>query len=142
MTNRAKILLVDDVVAILDEEERILKQFSELEIFRAESGAEAVKKVASERPDVVFLDLMLPDLNGEQICRVIKSKPELEDTAVIIVTGRDDQEHLQRAFQAGCDAYVTKPFNGDDLVEKVRILLAEKGIMLGDDSATDDDTGT
>lgn len=133
----AKVVLVDDVQAILDEEVRILAEYPELEVTQCLSGATGLKTIVQEKPDIVFLDLMLPDLNGEQICRVIKSKDELRDTAVVIVTGRDDQEHLQRAFQAGCDAYVTKPFNASDLLEKVRILLSEKGILL--DEADEED---
>jgi len=128
----AKILLVDDVQSILDEEQRILGQYAELELFTSLNGAEALKKVVDERPQIVFLDLVLPDISGEQICRVIKSKPQLQDIAVIIVTGKDDQAQLQRAFEAGCDAYVVKPFDEEDLLGKVRLLLAEKGIMLDD----------
>ena len=141
MSAEATILLVDDVQAILDEEARILGKFPELRVLQCQTGAAAVKTVASEKPDVVFLDLMLPDLNGEQICRVIKSKPELEDTAIIIVTGKEEQEYLQRAFAAGCDAYVTKPFDEADLVDKVKILLAEKGIILDENGNSGDDGG-
>ncbi|RMF16863.1 MAG: response regulator [Candidatus Dadabacteria bacterium] len=137
MTHKATVLLVDDVQSIVDEEARILGQLPGLRILKSLTGASGLQMIVSERPDLVFLDLMLPDLSGEQICRVVKSKPELEQTAIVIVTGRDDQEHLQRAFQAGCDAYVVKPFDPDDLVEKVRIILAEKGIVFEDEPTED-----
>lgn len=130
MTKSAKILLVDDVQAILDEERQILSSVSGLEILECTTGAAAIKAIATQRPEIVFLDLVLPDLSGEQICRAIKAKPELADTAIIIVTAKGDPDQLQRAFEAGCDAYVTKPFEASDLLDKVRILLAEKGIIL------------
>lgn len=133
MTSRAKVLLVDDVQAILDEERRILEAVPALEVLECTTGAAAIKAIATQRPDIVFLDLVLPDLSGEQICRAIKAKPDLADTAIIIVTGKDDPDQLQRAFEVGCDAYVTKPFEASDLLEKVRILLAEKGILLEDE---------
>lgn len=75
---------------------------------------------------------MLPDLSGEQICRVVKAKPDLQDIAVIIVTAKDDPDQLERAFAIGCDAYVTKPFHEEDLMGKVQVLLSEKGIDLED----------
>lgn len=130
----ARVLLVDDVAAILEQEKAILSRIPEVDLSTASMGAEALKKVVDEHPDIVFLDLMLPDLSGEQICRVIKSKDELKDIAVIIVTAKDDPDQLQRAFEIGCDAYVTKPFDESDLIDKVKLLLAEKGIFVDDDA--------
>ncbi len=131
----AKILLVDDVQAILDEEIRVLSKLTGIQIATATTGTAALKYIVDHRPDIVFLDLMLPDLSGEQICRVVKSKPQLEGISVIIVTGKDDPAQIERAFSVGCDAYVTKPFQEEDLLTKVRVLLSEKGIELGDAGA-------
>lgn len=135
MSHKATILVVDDVKSIVEEETRILQALPDVRVLTAATGATGLKLIVQEKPDIVFLDLMLPDLNGEQICRAVKAKPELEHISIIIVTGRGDQEHLQRAFQAGCDAYVVKPFNAKDLLDKVHVLLSEKGIVL-DDPAT------
>lgn len=125
---KAKILLVDDTQPILDQEMRILSRVPGVEIATATTGTAALKHIVTQHPDIVFLDLMLPDLSGEQICRVIKTKPDLQDIAVIIVTAKDDPGQLERAFAIGCDAYVTKPFQEEDLVGKVQVLLSEKGI--------------
>ena len=66
--NKAKILLVDDVAAILDEEERIVKALSpELTVLKVGTGQEAIKTIVAQRPDVVFLDLILPDLHGDAV---------------------------------------------------------------------------
>lgn len=134
MDYKAKIVLVDDVKAIIEEEERILQALPGIQILKCLTGASGLKMIVQEKPDIVFLDLMLPDLNGEQICRAVKAKPDLEHISIIIVTGKGDQEHLQRAFQAGCDAYVVKPFNPQDLIDKVQVLLSEKGIVLDEPS--------
>lgn len=129
--NKAKILLVDDVAAILDEEERIVKALSpELTVLKVGTGQEAIKTIVAQRPDVVFLDLILPDLHGDAVCKWVKSKPELADVNIVIVTARNDEAQLQRSFQSGCDAYVTKPIDAEDIKNKVNMLLSEKGIYL------------
>ena len=128
---KAKILIVDDVKQILDEEERILVALgADLDVIRAETGQDAIKAIVAHRPDIVFLDLILPDLHGDAVCKWVKSKAELQDVNIVIVTARNDQAQLQRSFSAGCDAYVTKPFEADDIRSKVSLLLSEKGIYL------------
>jgi len=126
---KVKILLVDDQPEVLGEEKRILGKIPVVELYTADTGAGAIQSLVKYRPDVVFLDLILPDLNGEQILRVIRSKEELKNTVVVVVTARGDQEQFQRAFLLGCDAYVTKPFDENDLLTKVRMILSEKGIF-------------
>ena len=127
----AKILIVDDVVAILEEEERIINSISpDIDIVRAENGQDAIKAIVAHRPDIVFLDLILPDLHGDAVCKWVKSKAELADVNIVIVTARNDEAQLQRSFQSGCDAYVNKPIDEQDLQAKVEMLLSEKGIYL------------
>lgn len=125
---REKILLVDDNASILKAEKEILKDF-DFEILEAMDGAEAIKIVNSEKPFLVFLDLMLPTINGDAVCRYIKENPQLKDISVIIVTAKDDPDYLERCFRSGCDAYVVKPIDGDDLVKKVKIIMQEKGLV-------------
>ncbi len=127
----AKILIVDDVEQILEEEERIIRGISkELDIVRAMNGQDAIKAIVAHRPDIVFLDLILPDLHGDAVCKWVKSKPELAEVNIVIVTARNDEGQLQRSFQSGCDAYVTKPIDTADLTSKIDLLLSEKGIYL------------
>jgi DNA-binding response OmpR family regulator len=129
----ARILLVDDQEEILREEERILSRLPGVEILTATSAAQALKLIAQERPDLVFLDLILPDLTGEQVLRVIKGKPELQSITVVIVTAKGGEEDHQRAFQLGADAYVTKPFQEEEILNKVCVMLMERGIFLEED---------
>lgn len=131
MSSKAKILLVDDVAAILEEEERVVKSLSpDITVLKVGTGQDAIKAIVAQRPDVVFLDLILPDLHGDAVCKWVKSKPELADVNIVIVTARNDEAQLQRSFQSGCDAYVTKPIDAEDIKNKVNMLLSEKGIYL------------
>lgn len=138
MPRKPKVLLVDDVRAIIEQEKELLAGMG-LEFTSAEHGTEALKAITQQKPDIVLLDLMLPGMNGDTICKFVKGRPDLAGTFVIIVTARDDEKELQRCFASGCDAYVTKPIDAADLVNKVQILLDE--IDLSDPSdVTDTDT--
>ena len=121
---KPKILLVDDVRAILEQEKQILASL-DVEFLTAEHGTEALKLITQQKPDIVLLDLMLPGMNGDTICKFVKARPELTKTQVVIVTARDEEKELQRCFASGCDAYVTKPIDTEDLLNKVQILLDE-----------------
>ena len=123
------ILLVDDQKSIIDLEKSFLKG-ADLQIITASTGSEALQSIIKERPDVVFLDLMLPGMNGDAVCNFVKNREELKDTAVIILTAKDDQNSLQRCFKCGCDAYVTKPISRDEFLDKIKFVLDEKGIYL------------
>lgn len=124
---RPKILLVDDNSSMIEAEKEILKEFN-FEIFTAMDGVEAIKLINTVKPFLVFLDLMLPNMNGDAICSYIKNSPQLKDIAVIIVTAKNDPNYLERCFRSGCDAYVVKPIEKDDIIKKVKIIMQEKGI--------------
>lgn len=121
---KPKVLLVDDVRAVLDQEKKILEAL-DLDILTAEHGTEALKTITQEKPDIVLLDLMLPGMNGDTICKFIKARPQLANVSVVMVTGQDEEKDLQRCFASGCDAYVTKPIDADDLLNKIQILIDE-----------------
>ncbi|MCW5828805.1 MAG: response regulator [Deltaproteobacteria bacterium] len=142
---KAKILLVDDVQGIIDQERAFLDG-RDLEISEALNGLDALKLVKTEKPNVVFLDLNLPGLNGDAVCKTIKTLPGLERTAVIIVTGDAEDKSLKRCFQAGCDAYVVKPMTRESMLEKLDMVLSEQeldeleaaaDVPSGDDAATE-----
>ncbi len=124
---KPKILLVDDVQGIIDQERAFLAG-REVEIIEAHNGLDALKVVKQEKPSVVFLDLNLPGLNGDAVCKTIKTLPGMERTAVIIVTGDGEDKSLKRCFQAGCDAYVVKPMTKESMLEKLDMVLSEQEI--------------
>lgn len=128
--------MVDDSNKALQQEKKLLERTG-VKIITASTGPEAVKMVHTERPDIVFLDLMLPEMGGDAVCRFIKSDPKLSDVAVIIVTARTEEKVMQRCFQCGCDAYVTKPFKPEELLRKLKVILDEKEIYLNWDKLLD-----
>ncbi len=125
--SKPKILLVDDVQGIIDQERAFLAG-REVDIIEAHNGLDALKVVKNEKPNVVFLDLNLPGLNGDAVCKTIKTLPGMERTAVIIVTGDGEDKSLKRCFQAGCDAYVVKPMNRESMLEKLDMVISEQEI--------------
>jgi DNA-binding response OmpR family regulator len=81
------------------------------------TGGEALKKVDRHRPDVVFLDLMLPDINGYEVCEALKSRKTTSTIPVIMVTARVAQENRFRGFRSGADEYIPKPYNPDQIFQ-------------------------
>jgi two-component system, OmpR family, alkaline phosphatase synthesis response regulator PhoP len=103
----------------------ILEPFEEkgVELMTAENGEIALEKIRDERPKIVLLDVMMPKMNGFEVCDIVKKDPKLKDTYVIILTAKGQDTDRQRARDIGVDFYVTKPFNPDDLVRKVTEIL-------------------
>jgi len=90
------------------------------ELIEATSGEEGIAKAASERPDLILMDIQLPVLDGYEATRRIKAQPELKAIPIIAVTSYALSGDDQKAFAAGCDGYVTKPFSPRALLAKVR----------------------
>lgn len=117
-----KILIVDDeadLVAILEDRFEALG----FEVLTARNGAEALER-AAERPDIVVLDLMMPELNGFQVCRRIKDDPELASTPVIMLTAKDTEADRFWGAEVGADLYLAKPADPAAVVQHVERLLA------------------
>ncbi|MCL2484858.1 MAG: response regulator [Endomicrobia bacterium] len=116
-----KILIVDDDAAFLDSVEMILetKGFKILKALNAESAYEAL---AVEKPDLILLDVNLPDKNGFEVLRTIKASNDLSCISVIMVTG-DMAVHVDKAFAEGADDCVFKPLDMDRFVEDINRLL-------------------
>jgi CheY-like chemotaxis protein len=121
-TDRKKILLVDDVELFLSLEKSFLTRKS-FEIHTATSGSEALEKARRIRPEIILVDLFMPDLDGDQICAELKKDPDLKKIPVIIVTAERDKTVLDRCIRAGCDRLIYKPFSRDSLLTTVKELL-------------------
>src|SRR5712691_1328816 len=99
------------------------------EVLTAGSGADALRRVRDARPDVVLLDIMVPKLNGWEMCRRLKQDPETRAIPVIMVTGRVEEGDKVLGFEMGADDYVTKPFSPRELVARVRAVVRRgKGV--------------
>ena len=122
MATSARILVVDDNPSNI----KALRQRLELEgheVLEATEGATAVDLVVSERPDLVLLDIMMPGMDGFEVCRRIKAFDGIGFVPVIMVTALDDRDALVRALGEGADEYVTKPFEPVELMARVGSML-------------------
>jgi uncharacterized protein (TIGR02266 family) len=117
-----KILLVDDVELFLELEKTFFRRQG-VTLLVARNGQEAVDLARAERPHLVFMDLYMPQLDGDAACRQIKAIPDLRDTAVVMVTHGGREEDLERCRQAGCDEIVLKPINRHQFLETARRFL-------------------
>jgi DNA-binding response OmpR family regulator len=89
----------------------------------AKDGAEALKKVREVSPDILFLDIMMPEINGYDVCRTIKSDPDLKKTYVIMLTAKGQVDEQERGKEIGADEYVVKPFSPMEILAKVNNIL-------------------
>ncbi len=119
----ARILIVDDEPALLEAYARILAAANH-EIFRAETGEEALAICRTERPDLVLLDSALPGLQGLEVCKQIKADPELSRSSVILISGRRvSPDEQAEGLESGADGYLAKPIERRTLLAHVRALL-------------------
>ena len=125
LPSQRRSLVVDDDPAVVRLIVRLLEQNAQYETATAGDGCEAGIQIARFKPDLVILDLMMPNLDGFKVCSSIRSAPETSDLAVLVVTGYDHDANLQRALEAGADYCMTKPLSMEMLSEKVDELLSE-----------------
>lgn len=118
---KKRILLVDDTDTVLMFEKMMLAR--DFEVGVAKNGKEALASIASSRPDVILLDIVMPEMDGIATCRQLKSDAATKDIPVIIVTTKGEPERVAAAFSAGCNDYLTKPINRVSLLEKIHEFL-------------------
>ena len=114
-----KILIVEDEKEIRE----VIKEYLKVEgylIIEAESGVEAVIKYHDEKPDLIILDLNLPDISGEKVCESIR---ESNDTPIIMLTAKIGEDDKLKGLGMGADDYITKPFSPKELVMRVKVIL-------------------
>jgi pilus assembly protein CpaE len=122
----AEILIADDDASTL----RTLSHALEREGYKvhmAQDGAEALDKVEECHPDLLILDVVMPQVDGHEVCRRIRRKPELSRMPVIILTAQSSQDEKVRFFDAGADDYMTKPFHAPELLARIKVLLRRAG---------------
>ena len=119
---RARILVVDDSPTDLSLISAPLLAGG-FEVITAHDGDEAIAKAASERPDLILLDVVLPKQNGFQVCRTLKKSPESGHIPVIMLTGKNQPSDRFWGMRQGADEYVTKPFQPEALVQSIQRFL-------------------
>jgi DNA-binding response OmpR family regulator len=117
--SRKKILVVDDSQTALFMVTTILKR-GPYDLVTAHDGQQAVEMAASERPDLILMDVVMPRKTGFEACRELKQREDTKAIPVILVTTRGEGENVETGFESGCNDYVTKPVNAQELLAKVR----------------------
>ncbi len=115
---KEKILIVDDTRTIRFQLRQLLLK-NGYEIDEAVDGQDALEKIRLKRPDIVLMDIMMPNMDGIECCRTIKSTPGYSTIKVIMVTTKGEFDKFQAAFRAHCDDFVTKPVAEHELLEKI-----------------------
>lgn len=121
---KKKILIVDDDADIVD----LLKAILEMkgyEIIEAFDGREAIEKAYERKPDLILLDIMMPVMDGWEVCQRLKACKKTSHLPVAIVTTRDGRSDRKRAVKEGVADYITKPFQPDDFMQRIKRVLKE-----------------
>lgn len=113
-----RVLIIDDSTTVRRSAERFLAEAG-FEVFLAEDGFDALAKVSDHEPQIVFVDVMMPRLDGYQTCALIKRHPKYATTPVIMLSSKDSLFDRARGRLAGSDLYITKPFSREMLVQAV-----------------------
>lgn len=113
-----KVMIIDDSRTIRKSAESLLSKEG-CEVLTAEDGFDALAKIAEHKPDLIFVDIMMPKLDGYQTCTLIKNNRQFRDTPVIMLTSKDSIFDKARGRIVGSEEYLTKPFTRDDLIQAV-----------------------
>lgn len=131
-----KILIVDDEEPIRE----LIKynvEKQKYETFTAENGQQALELCRNKNPDLIILDLMLPDMSGLDICRIIRNDSSIKDIPIIMVTAKTEDSDIVTGLELGADDYVTKPFSPKVLLARIQSVLRRKGNSIRSNSDED-----
>ncbi len=120
---RSKILLIDDTPDIT----AIMLKSRGYQVNIAKDGLEGIEKAKSDHPDLILLDIMMPGMDGYEVCEKLKADPDVKGIPIIMLTAKYDPESIARCFKTGADNYIVKPFNLPALVSKLKQSLEQSG---------------
>lgn len=126
MFENRTILVVDDTKENLD---IIIEILSEYDVIPSTNGADAIDILESEDVSLILLDIMMPDLDGFEVCKIIKSNPKIKNIPIIFLTAKSDEESIECAYDIGGVDYVTKPFKPKELLVRIKTQLRLKSII-------------
>ena len=120
-----KTLIVDDEAFIRLLIEQTLEDLEDegVQLFTADNGEQALKMIKTERPQLVFLDVMMPKMNGFEVCQAVKEELGFSDITIVLLTAKGQQLDRQKGVEVGADLYLTKPFDPDELLDLAEQIL-------------------
>jgi two-component system alkaline phosphatase synthesis response regulator PhoP len=120
-----RVLIVDDEPHLRLLLQQSLEELEDegIDLLTAQDGEEALDKIKSEKPNLVFLDVMMPKMNGFDVCNQVKNVLKIEDIYIIMLTAKGQEIDRQKAVNVGADIYLTKPFDPDEVLEKAKEVL-------------------
>lgn len=116
------LLIVDDLPSARETVAALLRA-EPYQLLFAASGTEALQSVETRRPDTILLDVMMPDMNGYELCQRLRSRPATRHTPILLITALDSKQHVAQGLEAGADDFLSKPVNGLELRARVRTML-------------------
>lgn len=117
-----KILIADDNENIREALTYLLEDEG-YKLWLAKDGAEALKQAREVRPDILFLDIMMPEINGYDVCLAIKNDPDLKDIYIIMLTAKGQASEQERGRSVGADEYIVKPFSPMEILTRIKNIL-------------------
>ena len=120
-----KLLIVDDEAHIRMLLEQTLEELEDegVNFFSAQNGEEALEIIQKENPELVFLDVMMPKMNGMEVCRRVKKELKLDKVFIVLLTAKGQELDRQKGQEVGADLYMTKPFDPEVILEKAKEIL-------------------
>src|ERR1041384_5226026 len=119
---RLKILLVDDEPDILEFMDYNLRK-ENYEVIKASNGKEAISKAKTEHPDLIMLDIMMPEMDGIETCRQLREIPDFKNTLIAFLTARNEDYSQIAGFETGADDYIAKPVKPRVFISRIKALL-------------------
>ena len=130
MAEKSRILIVDDEPSIVKMVSKRL-EVEGFDVLIAMDGQEGLAKAQAESPDLIILDLMLPKLNGYEICTMLKQDTRYQKIPILLLTAKAQSKDEQLGMECGANAYMRKPFQAKELIENIRSLLAQSARTAG-----------
>ena len=126
MNNKAKVLIVDDIKVNRNILVKIIEKNTNFESYTANNGHEALDLIKKNKPDIILLDVMMPDMDGFEVANKVKNNPKFADIPIIFITALTDEESKVKAFNCGGIDYITKPFSIKEVVSRITVQIRLK----------------
>ncbi|MEK0191513.1 MULTISPECIES: response regulator transcription factor [Microcoleus] len=121
-----KVLIVDDepnILILMEQALEKLEDEDDVELITAKNGLEALDIIKEEKPDLVFLDVMMPKMSGLEVCNTVKNELKMDDVYIIMLTAKGQEYDKQSGMAVGANLYMTKPFRPKEVLQKAREVL-------------------